>query len=71
MLIDVRGVKSLFAGQLGGPLPEEDGEGNVVEDNSDVECADQHVDYSSKLVEASSGLEFDILTGEISLWWMV
>jgi len=70
-LLRVRLIESHFTWQLGGPLPEEHSEGNVVEDNTDVEGTDEHVDCTGELVEAGSLLEVNVVSGKLSSWWLV
>lgn len=69
--VNVRSVKTFFARQLGSPLPEEHSERNIVEDNADVECADDQVNNAGELVEASSVLEYDCVACFLSHWRVV
>merc|ERR1711871_1464147 len=71
MSINVRLGESLLAWQVSGPLPEEDGEGDVVKDDTNIEGTDKHVNSTGNLVETSSLLELDLRAFQISHWWVV
>ena len=65
------GIETVFAFQLGGPLPEKNGKWHIVEDDADVESTDGLVDDTGKFVEARSLLEFNLLSIQLPLGWVV